>query len=198
MRKIFILLLAATLTLSLTACDEFAAPSNAARQDCDDTVALGNRLISNQPTPSDLEYSLERHNLIRRVYWVNGERERALMLPSPIHDMPLGYIILFAPNGGVVGRFVVEGKVTSLNSFLAPYSDYYEWSRSSGIVRNRWLPDVDGAFGENDGGIFFFTPDGRYIEWNGIYLYSDIPFVIDDPILRIENVEIIETTETED
>ena len=28
--------------------------------------------------------------------------------------------------------------------------------------------------GSNDDGIFFFTTDGKYIEWNGTYLYSDI------------------------
>lgn len=49
-----------------------------------------------------------------------------------------------------------------------------------------WLSDVDGSYGENDTGIFFFTPDGKYIEWNGGYLYSDIPFEIDDPVVTYE------------
>ena len=35
-----------------------------------------------------------------------------------------------------------------------------------------------------DSGIFFFTPDGKYIEWSGDYLYSDIPFTIDAPIVQ--------------
>jgi hypothetical protein len=144
------------------------------------TMQVGNSLIDRQPTPTDIDYSLERHNLIRRAYWVNGQRDRARTLPSPIADMPLGYVVLFTDGGGIIGRFIVEGKITSLNSFLAPYSESYMTSSLS-----RWLPDVDGAFGENDAGIFFFTPDGRYIEFNGTYLYSDIPFEIDDPIVRI-------------
>lgn len=35
----------------------------------------------------------------------------------------------------------------------------------------------------------FFTPDGKYIEWNGNYLYSDIPFVVESPILNIAGDE---------
>jgi hypothetical protein len=157
-----------------------------ARQETERTLEIANDMLSRQPTPTDIEHSLERHNLIRRAYWVNGMRDRARTLPSPIADMPLGYVVLFTDSGAVVGRFVVEGKITSLNSFLAPYSEYYERAQGeSRTAHNRWLPDVDGAFGENDRGIFFFTPDGRYLEWNGTYLYSDIPFIIDDPIVRV-------------
>ena len=85
---------------------------------------------------------------------------------------------MFTDNGAPVGRFIVDGKVSSLNSYLSPDSEYYEYS---GV--NKWLADVDGSYGENDAGIFFFTPDGKYIEWTGTYLYSDIPFEIADPIV---------------
>ena len=54
---------------------------------------------------------------------------------------------------------------------------------------NEWLPDVDGSFGENDGGIFFFTTDGKYMEWNSTYLYSDIPFEITTPTIVIGGEE---------
>ena len=30
-----------------------------------------------------------------------------------------------------------------------------------------------------------FTPDGKYIEWTGIYLYSDIPFEVTTPTIVI-------------
>ena len=80
-----------------------------------------------------------------------------------------------------VGRFVVDGKVTSLNSYLTPDSTYYE----GGGYKTSWLADVDGSYGENDQGIFFFTPDGKYIEWTGTYLYSDIPFEVTTPTIVI-------------
>lgn len=73
-----------------------------------------------------------------------------------------------------------------MNSFLTPDSEYYEIDIESGSYRdNNWLADVDGSYGENDNGIFFFTPDGKYIEWTGIYLYSDIPFIVDDPVVKV-------------
>ena len=84
----------------------------------------------------------------------------------------------------VVGSFVVDGKVSSLNSFLTPDSEYYG-ETGEGHYYNKWLADVDGSYGQNDGGIFFFTPDGKYIEWSGDYLYSDIPFIVDSPVLNI-------------
>ena len=105
--------------------------------------------------------------------------KKANTLPCEI-EKPLGYIVLFSGNV-VVGSFVVDGKVSSLNSFLTPDSEYY----SSPSYTLDWLADVDGSYGENDDGIFFFTPDGKYVEWTGTYLYSDIPFEIDAPILKV-------------
>lgn len=144
------------------------------------TQQIANTLSGNQPTPTDINYSLERYNLIRRAYWVNGMREKADMLPCEV-EKPLGYIVLFAGNT-VVDRFVVDGKVSSLNSYLTPDSEKY----SSANYSIDWLADVDGSYGENDSGIFFFTPQGNYIEWTGEYLYSDIPFEVESPVVKYE------------
>ena len=84
------------------------------------------------------------------------------------------------------GRYVVDGKVTSLNSFLSPDSEYYEITGEY-YCENDWLADVDGSFGENDSGIFFFTPDGNYYEWTGTYLYTDVPVEVDDPVIHVED-----------
>lgn len=172
MKKYAVILMLALLLVFLCSCE-----TSGSRQDVINASNLANRLQENQPTPNDIEYSLERYNLIRRTYWVNGQRERAINLPCEI-ERPLGYIVLFSGNA-TVGQFVVDGKVSSLNSFLTPDSEYYE-----GGAYNHWLADVDGSYGENDIGIFFFTPDGKYIEWSGDYLYSDIPFTIDTPIVQ--------------
>lgn len=166
--------MAIVLSVCLTGCD-----TNGRTADLNSTKEVTSNLQSNQPTPTDIEYSLERYNLIRRAYWVNGQREKANALPCSIVK-PLGYIVLFTENGGAVGSFVVDGKVSSLNSFLTPDSEEYASSYSE------WIADVDGTYGENDNGIFFFTPDGKYIEWTGIYLYSDIPFEVDDPIINVK------------
>ena len=177
-------------TLLLTGCDELADTNT--EKDMENTLEIGNKLVANQPTPTDIDYSLERYNLIKRAYWVNGMRDKARSLPSPIADMPFGYIVLLTEGGAVVGKFTVDGKVSSLNSYLTPDSQYYECSGdycpSNDIFdnnENNWLPDIDGSYGSNDNGIFFFTTDGKYIEWTGTYLYSDIPFTVSNPIVKV-------------
>ena len=169
----------------LGGCDATAGAAGGSSQDKTNTMSAANTLQANQPTPTDISYSLERYNLIRRAYWVNGQREKANTLICEV-EKPLGYVVLFCGNT-IVGNFVVDGKVSSLNSYLTPDSEYYEllygdeWTRE-----NEWIADVDGSYGENDAGIFFFTPDGKYIEWTGTYLYSDIPFIVDNPVLTID------------
>lgn len=161
--------------LFLTGCEVSGSYADAAN-----TRVAANNLQANQPTPTDIEYSLERYNLSKRAYWVNGQREKANALPCPV-EKPLGYVILLTESGSVVGKFTVDGKVSSLNSFLTPDTN----STPSGS----WLADVDGSYGENDNGIFFFTPDGKYVEWSGIYLYSDIPFEVEAPVVSYTEVE---------
>ena len=177
MKKFLSLVVAVMLVAScLAGCDFEYVQTDEER-----TMEVAETLKDNQSTPTDIDYSLERYNLIRRAYWVNGQREKANNLVCQI-DKPLGYIALFTESGAVVGRFVVDGKVSSLNSYLTPDSEYYEYN---GSYHNEWIADVDGSYGENDNGVFFFTPDGKYIEWTGTYLYSDIPFIVDDPIVKV-------------
>ena len=174
MKKIIIVILIIIFSVFASGCG-----TTGSEYDINTTKQMADKLQSNQKTPSDIEYSLERYNLIRRAYWVNGEREKANTLPCEV-EKPLGYIVLI--NGDCIfGNFVVDGKVSSLNSYLTPDSEYY----SIGAGINGWLADVDGSYGENDDGIFFFTPDGKYIEWTGVYLYSDIPFIVEDPVLTV-------------
>lgn len=185
MKKIICIMLVIVMAFSLVACGEYT-PSGT-ELDMESTMQIASNLQMNQPTPTDINYSLERYNLIRRAYWVNGQREKANALVCEIVK-PLGYIALFTESGAVVGTFIVDGKVSSLNSFLTPDSEYYEQGYGSNGYSygdgNNWLADVDGSYGENDNGIFFFTPDGKYVEWTGTYLYSDIPFEIDDPVIK--------------
>lgn len=177
MKKIIALVCIVATMFCLAGCDK-----SGSYIDQINTQTATNKLQSNQPTPTDIEYSLERYNLIRRAYWVNGQREKANALVCEI-EKPLGYVILLTEGGSVVGKFTVDGKVSSLNSFLTPDSEEYAASYS------KWLADVDGSYGENDNGIFFFTVDGKYIEWTGIYLYSDIPFEVDAPIINYTEVK---------
>lgn len=167
----------------LTGCGTYVPTG--AEKDVAKTLEIGAILQGNQPTPTDINYSLERFNHIRRAYWVNGQREKAMSLTVPI-QRPLGYIVLMSESGAVVGNFIVDGKVSSLQNYLTPTSESYDVGSSTGRWDNDWLADTDGTFGDNPEGIFFFTPDGKYLEWTGTYLYSDIPFSVENPVLEVE------------
>ncbi len=176
-------------------CDTKSVKSTAQKtsQDTKNAISAGANIIENQPAPTDLDYSLERYNIIRRAYWVNGQREKANSLQCEV-EKPLGYIVLFSEAGAVVGNFIVDGKVSSLNSYLFPAQTDYDGSGDtvgsdygasfSSSVYTVENPGIDGAYGQNVTGIFFFTTDGKYIEWTGDFLYSDIPFEVDKPVLN--------------
>ena len=167
--------------LGLIACDT----TTATKQNVVDTKNAVEAILANQPTPVDLDFSLERFNLIKRAYWVNGQREKAMTVPCPI-ERPIGYIAICADSGAIIWTSTVDGKVSSLNSYLSADSEYYEYSAGSSSTKNNWLADIDGSYGTNVEGIFWFDVDGYYHEWNGKYLYSDIPFVVEDPVLKTE------------
>lgn len=53
------------LTILLCGCDY---DSGGSYQDVASTLMLADKLQEAQPTPTDIEYSLERYNLMRRLY----------------------------------------------------------------------------------------------------------------------------------
>ena len=111
--------------------------------------------------------------------------------------MPQGYIALYVEGVGMVAAHSVIGKVSSLNSYLTKDENCAnEWFNIEGIsgdghaeVVCRTLADVDGSYGENDQGIFFFNSYGEYIEWNGIYYYSDYAFDVPETAINRMGLE---------
>lgn len=198
LKRIKLIFLCLILCVScLCGCDSTSADTKSLKDNTDNSVRASAGIVENQPAPTDLDYSLERYNLIKRAYWVNGQREKANTLPCAV-DKPLGYIVLFSENGAVVGKFVVDGKVSSLSSYLFPaQQDVTADGRKGNLIYNGGglssdasvfsveVPGIDGAYGSNVSGIFFFTIDGKYIEWTGDFLYSDIPFEVGEPILKV-------------
>lgn len=168
------------LLITLTACNY---TPTATQQNVVDTKTATENILTNQKTPTDISFSLERYNLIKRAYWVNGQREKAMQVPCNV-ERPIGYVTLIAGNT-ILCQYTVDGKLTSLNSYLSADSEYYEKNGASGSYYNNWLADVDGSYGTNVDGIFWFDCDGNYHEWNGQYLYSDIPLHVDNPVLEI-------------
>lgn len=117
------------------------------------------------PIPQ-LTNSLERENVAKRAEIFNTPDK-------------MSYIYLLS-HGKVMAFFTVKGKVSSLQSYMVPTEKLIKgngepctWSSEGCHVVQ--APDIDGTYGENVEGIFFFTTEGAYVEWKGEYMMSDQP-----------------------
>jgi hypothetical protein len=158
-----LLILLAMVVFVMTGCEEeYREPSTYERNARANEKAVEN-LIKNDALPK-ISRSLERENLKRRIEFINQ--------PDRI-----GYLYLLSENGQLIKEVQVLGKVSSLNSYLTPMEDIQiikhdggEYTAETPVVTQ--AADLDGTYGENAQGIFWFTPDGVYQEWSGLYFYS--------------------------
>ena len=135
------------------------------------------KLSDIQTAPDKIDYSLDRYNLIRRAYWLSGDYEsgeglyqldNSTKTPVPVNNPPTGTVILLSNTGEKIAEYKIFGKVTSLNARLSPISEY----QAGDLEYNSWLVNLNGTYGEETDGIFFFTTDNQYIEYSGNYLYT--------------------------
>lgn len=140
------------------------------------------RLSTSVPAPV-VKTSIERKNLKRRIERINTENM-------------VSYVYLLSQTGKVVAYYTINGKVSSLNSYLTAMERTAVVSKNSGEILARGsdgssrdlsstvevvtleAPDLDGSYGKNVEGVFFFTTEGAYVEWNGQYIWSDQPLKI--------------------
>lgn len=144
-------------------------------QDANTVEATQAKVQKAVPIPK-ITTSAERKNISARATFFDNEN-----LTTYIYLISYGKVMAFFP---------VKGKVSSLNSYLSPVDKIVKadgspcdrnYSYSS--YGNTWepcyvvgAPDIDGAYGENREGIFFYTADtGSYVEWPGEYMVSSQP-----------------------
>lgn len=139
------------------------------------------RLLQSTPIPK-LDRSLERDNLSKRLQLIND--------PNKIM-----FIYLMSDTGQIVMQDDVRGKVSSLNSLLTTPQQIINkdgdfcntnWSSTS-LCFTVDSPDIDGSYGRNPEGIFWFNSTGAYREWTGKYVVSDQSFSISTPITLIKS-----------
>lgn len=138
------------------------------------------RLIQAIPPPL-LGDSQERRNLVRRMELVNSPNR-------------ISWIHLLANDGRVIFYTSVRGKVSSLNSMLHPTEQVVTVPMPGCGGQNSCYtqlaiesPDLDGTYGDNPKGVFWFTQDGTYMEWNGTYFVSDHPMRLNqEPIMVMQ------------
>ena len=168
MKNIKFVLLTLIGTMVLVGCD---LPKSAHEQANDQNEEAARSLVQNDTLPK-ITRSLERENIKRRVEFINQ--------PDRV-----GYLYVLSEQGQLIQEVQVNGKISSLNSFLTPMEEVYRSSYGNLTLESA---DVDGTWGENDGGVFWFTPDGVYQEWNGLYLYSSERMSFDIKPILMETV----------
>lgn len=149
--------------------EDIPAQPSAAKIEMRQNEESQQRLIKSVPTPK-VQTSLERKNLARRIEKINQENM-------------ISYIYLIS-YGRVMAYYTVSGKVSSLNSYLTAMEriekvdDGWKGKGCPPTFVTMEAPDLDGTYGKNVEGIFFFTTEGVYVEWNGQYIWSDQPLKI--------------------
>lgn len=160
------------------------AESNTFQDDSKKVEELVTKMQSNVPLP-DLSTSAERINIKRRAETFNDENK-------------VSYIYLVS-YGKVMAFYPVKGKISSLNSYLTPQEKLVfgngkncneeDVGTSSPSCYAVAAPDIDGAYGENADGVFFYTTEGAYVEWKGEYLMSDQPLKLSTPVELVREVK---------
>lgn len=176
MYAIACLVVAPLIMMGATECDQ--TQSSTTTQNAVSVEQNQQRLMKAIPAPQ-LTTSLERANLVERLERLNQQN---------MH----GYIYLLS-YGRVVSFYPIRGKVTSLNAYLMAQERPISDNNCSGAGCASVMveqPDYDGAYGENDRGIFFFTADtNAYVEWKGDYQFSDQPLKLAEQPLMTREVK---------
>ena len=147
------------------------AVSDIQAADQEATAIAFKRLSIVVPPPSNINDSVERRNLSKRLTRFNVADKISYI-----------YLVDF---GKIMGFFVVKGKVSSVNSMLTCteqlVDDGQGKSYGRGNVHAVASPDLDGSYGSNGDAIFFFNDKDVYIEWNGVYMFTDQYIKLDQP-----------------
>lgn len=140
-------------------------------------------IIKAEPIPQ-VSDSQERANISKRAQLFNSPDK-------------LSYIYLIS-YGKVMAFYTVQGKVSSLNSYMTPQDELVD-ANGNNCSRDNvnqdepcftvQAPDVDGSYGTNPNGIFFFTTEGAYVEWEGDYMMSDQPLKLSTPPELVRDVK---------
>lgn len=102
----------------------------------------------------------------------------------------LGYVVLLNEMGQPILYTGVKGKITSGSKRLTkPYDWQHKDCGQYGCDKDVPGPSDEGTYGSSGEYVFFWTPAGQYIQWNGKYLYSDKPFRLSvEPLVLAQSV----------
>lgn len=154
------------------------------------SITEGNQinLVKERP-PFQMDDSLERQNLIERYKYLNDQNNQH-------------HVYALSNDGKVVLYSVAQGKVSSVNSKLTNDIQIVADERCLETTRGDSegscffpveSPQMDGSYGTNGDAIFWFTPEGDYVEYNGKYVVSEEPKNIQTKVTLVDMVDDNET-----
>jgi hypothetical protein len=98
----------------------------------------------------------------------------------------LGYVALINGVGQIVMYTPVEGKVTSGGKRLTSPDQLVKGDRGKWTGHFRMdAPSDEGTWGRSNPYVFFWTPNGQYIQTSMEYIYSDQPFRLNEEPLML-------------
>ena len=129
-----------------------------------------------------ITHSVERDNVNKRLALANDPTQ--IMWVYCLSDM--GNVIISSP---------VVGKVSSSTKRLEPSSGerYGTGIDTHSIGGERYtsneLMGADGTFGSSDPYVYWFTPEGQYLQWNGEYVVSNVPLKLERAVFNIRDID---------
>ncbi|GEM_PF-2864051 len=130
-------------------------------------------------------HSVERDNINTRLK----------LFDDPNHIL---WIYCLSDTGNVVLSSPLVGKVTSSGKRLEPREasgrvggdgHNYGYVGKEKYHTNEIL-GVDGTYGSSDSYVYWFTPEGQYLQWNGNYLLSSVPFKLEKHLFNTSNIDL--------
>lgn len=166
MKKIYLLLPVFLVGMVLVGAGCDVVSNESYKQESEALQNSQNKMLVSVPIPV-IQNSAERANIAARAKLFDVQNKTSYI-----------YLVSY---GKVMAFFPVKGKVSSLRSYLTPQEKLVYGggqscsSGSSGSCYTVSAPDIDGSYGTNTDGVFFFTTEGAYVEWKGDYMMSDQP-----------------------
>lgn len=162
MKRLIVIVLLLGILCALFGCSEGEYDTTYHQQSVQNEEATSS-LIARQKMPQ-ITRSSDWQNISDRIEYLNDGNA-------------VGYLYLLTEMGQLVREVQVRDKVTSLNSYITPMEEVrLIKSRGTGSTYvDQFVlqaPDLDGTYGENARGVFWFTSDGVYQEYNGLYFFS--------------------------
>lgn len=173
MKKIFLFALIPVAALALAGCSVPEPSNESSQKQAQESLETTQKKLQEAVGVPEITNSTTRQAIADRAKVFDAQNKTTYI-----------YLVSF---GKVMAFYPVRGQVVSLRSYLTPVDRIVNsegkqcdgWACSSSAGALGYViaaPDIDGTYGDNVDGIFFFTADtGAYVEWKGEYLVSDQP-----------------------